>query len=99
MIFRVWIEPPALDELRAVPGNVRQQLRRELERLAKEPRPPASKKLEWPGADFEPRRLRVGNWRVVYAVNDGDRWVQVLAVRKRPPYDYGDLQKLFEMTE
>lgn len=32
--------------------------------------------------------------RVVYAITDAGCIVDVLAVRKRPPYDYGDLEKL-----
>jgi mRNA interferase RelE/StbE len=32
----------------------------------------------------------------VYAVTEAERAVDVLAVRKRPPYDYGDLEELLE---
>ena len=45
---------------------------------------------------FEPRRLKMGNWRIVYAVDDDDGWVWVLAVRRRPPNDYGDLARLLD---
>jgi mRNA interferase RelE/StbE len=31
---------------------------------------------------------------VVYTITDADHAVDVVAVRKRPPYDYGDLQEL-----
>jgi len=30
----------------------------------------------------------------VYGITDEDKVVDVLAVRKRPPYDYGDLEEL-----
>jgi hypothetical protein len=30
------------------------------------------------------------------AVTEADRAVDVLAVRKRPPYDYGDLEELLQ---
>jgi mRNA interferase RelE/StbE len=40
------------------------------------------------------RRLRLDKWRVVYAITEEDKAVDVLAVRKRPPYDYSDLEKL-----
>jgi len=30
----------------------------------------------------------------VYAISEEERTVDVLAVRKRPPYDYGDLADL-----
>ena len=43
---------------------------------------------------MEPRRIRMDPWRVVYAVNDAEAWVWVLAVRKRPPYDHENLEKL-----
>lgn len=44
----------------------------------------------------EPRRLRLDNWRIVYAVIETDvQVVAVVAVRRRPPYDYGDLPELF----
>jgi mRNA interferase RelE/StbE len=33
-------------------------------------------------------------WRIVYAVCDVEQWVWVLAVRRRPPYDYNDLPEL-----
>lgn len=39
-------------------------------------------------------RLRVGGWRIVYAVNEGQNWIWVLAIRKRPPYGYEDLADL-----
>lgn len=42
------------------------------------------------------RRLRLDNWRIVYAVIETDvQVVAVVAVRRRPPYDYGDLPELF----
>jgi len=35
-------------------------------------------------------------WRVVYAITESDKTIDILAVRKRPPYDYGDLEELLE---
>jgi mRNA interferase RelE/StbE len=45
-----------------------------------------------PGVEL--RRIRMDPWRVVYVVSDAEAWVWVLAVRKRPPYDYEDLEEL-----
>jgi mRNA interferase RelE/StbE len=39
----------------------------------------------------EMRRLRMDVWRILYAVSDGEGWVWVLAIHRRPPYDYEDL--------
>ncbi len=38
----------------------------------------------------ELRRIRLDRWRIVYAITETDQAIDVLAVRKRPPYDYGD---------
>lgn len=39
---------------------------------------------------------------IVYAIPEEEKLIDVLAVRKRPPYDYGDLEALlkdFEISE
>jgi mRNA interferase RelE/StbE len=45
------------------------------------------------------RRLRIERWRIVYAITEAGRYVDVLAIRKRPPYDYGDLERLLADLE
>lgn len=40
---------------------------------------------------LEPEVHNPENWRIIYAVNDNEKWVWVLAIRQRPPYDYEDL--------
>ena len=42
----------------------------------------------------ELRRIRLDRWRIVYAITESDQAIDVLTVRKRPPYDYGDLERL-----
>ena len=39
-------------------------------------------------------RLRLGKWRIIYAVNEAEGWIWVLGIRQRPPYDYGDLPEV-----
>ncbi len=70
MSYRVWIDPPAIAEMKATPGHVRQRLKRAMLALGTDPRPSDSKALEWPPERFEPRRLKLRNWRIVYAVDD-----------------------------
>jgi mRNA interferase RelE/StbE len=67
--------------------------------LSDNPRPPQSKRLDLPEVDAEVWRLRLDNWRILYAIDESEQIVDVLAVRKRPPYDYGDLEKLLEDLE
>jgi mRNA-degrading endonuclease RelE of RelBE toxin-antitoxin system len=40
------------------------------------------------------RHLQIDNWRIVYLITEDEKAVDIVAVRKRPPYDYGDLAEL-----
>lgn len=96
MKYRIDVSPAAQDEIKRLPGNVRQQIRRAIKDLAGDPRPARTILLDFPLADAEPRRLRLGRWRVVYAVIETDvQCVAVVAVRRRPPFDYSNLSELF----
>jgi mRNA interferase RelE/StbE len=94
--YQLYVTPAALKEIKSLPGKVRQRTRKAVAALAENPRPPKSKALDIPGFPLEVRRLRLDRWRIVYTVSDGDAIVDVLAVRKRPPYDYGDLESLLK---
>jgi mRNA interferase RelE/StbE len=97
----VWVDPPALAELRALPGHLRQRVRRAVRDLAQDARPANSRDLELSPAEaalcpsgVEIRRLRLESWRIVYAVDAEWQAITVLAVRRRPPYQYDDLAQL-----
>lgn len=92
--YRVFITPRALKEAKELPGHMRQRIRRAIQALADNPRPANSKELDVRGLAQDVRRLRLDKWRVVYAISEVDSIVDVLAVRRRPPYDYGDLDAL-----
>ena len=94
--YTVYVIPRAWREIKDLPGNVRQRVKRAIEALADNPHPPKSKKLNTPDFEYDLRRLRLDKWRIVYAVGEADKTVDVLGVRKRPPYDYGDLGRLLE---
>ncbi len=92
--YAVYVVPRAWDEMKDLPGNMRQRVRRAVDRLASNPRPSRSRQLNIPDLELDLYRLRLDRWRIVYAVSEKERTVDVLAVRKRPPYDYGDLTEL-----
>ena len=94
--YTVYATPRALQEAKDLPGHVRQRVKRAVRALADDPRPSNSKGLEWSDPEHELRRLKLDRWRVVYAITDVDGAVDVLAVRRRPPYDYGDLEILLK---
>jgi mRNA interferase RelE/StbE len=92
--YTVYVIPQAWQEIKGLPGNIRQRVRRAVDGLGSDPRPARSKQLDV--ADLEPElyRIRLDRWRIVYAISEREKVVDVLAVRKRPPYDYGDLEDL-----
>ena len=94
--YKVYVTPAAWKEIKKLPGKVRQRVRKAVDTLAERPRPAKSKALEVPGLHSEVRRLRLDRWRIIYAITEAEEIVDVLAVRKRPPYDYGDLESLLK---
>lgn len=99
-IFRLWIEAEVYRDREMLPDHIRQRMKLALNNLSQQPRPPKSRKLEINDIDLPPevevRRLRLEKWRILYAVNDTEGWVWVLAVRQRPPYQYDDLREIIE---
>jgi mRNA interferase RelE/StbE len=93
--YDLLIETAAHAERKALPGNIRQLMRRTIGDLAFEPRPHISEALDTSDLDIpvdvELRRIRLEHWRVIYAINDVEKWVWVWGVRRRPPYNYQDL--------
>jgi mRNA-degrading endonuclease RelE of RelBE toxin-antitoxin system len=96
--YDLWLEPEVHHARKDLPGNFRQQIKRAVEQLAVDPRPAGSAPLDVSEIDVplavEVRRLRLPPWRIIYAVNDDEQWVWVLAIYRRPPYDYEDLDQL-----
>ena len=96
--YRLWIEPEVHAARKDLPGNVRQRVKRVVESLSANPQPSASRSLDVSDMEvpqtIELRRLRLENWRILYAVSDTDGWVWVLAIHRRPPYQYEDLQEI-----
>jgi len=93
-VYTVYIRPRALREIKNLPGHVRQRVRRAVYAFADDPRPSDSRKLTPPRAECDLWRFRLDKWRIVYAISEPDKAVDVLAVRTRPPYDYADLEEL-----
>ena len=92
--YTVYVIPRAWQEIKDLPGHMRQRVRRAVDGLADDPHPPRSRRLRTERVIPELYRLRLDRWRIVYGITEEDKVVDVLAVRKRPPYDYGDLEEL-----
>jgi len=70
----------ARKELERLPSSVSARAIERIESLGKEPRPPRSIKLQGNKILW---RIRVGDYRVIYSIDDTARIVDISAVRHR----------------
>jgi mRNA-degrading endonuclease RelE of RelBE toxin-antitoxin system len=85
----------AQDDLKRLRGSDRRRIIRAIDALEADPRPANSKQLKGISDQYEVRRLRLDPWRVIYLIVDEQPLI--LAVRRRPPYDYSDIDVLINV--
>lgn len=79
--YRVLIKPSAAKEIEAVDQKKdRQRIVAGIRSLADDPRPPGCEKL---AGEDDRYRIRVGRYRVIYSVGDGELLVVVVRVGHR----------------
>jgi mRNA interferase RelE/StbE len=98
-MYTVYVLPRALQEIKRLPGHVRQRVKRVIDELATNPRPIGTIELvnlAIARTEVTIHRFKLEKWRIVYAIDERALAVDVMAVRQRPPYDYGDLSELIQ---
>jgi mRNA interferase RelE/StbE len=80
MAYRVLLRPAAIRDLEKLETKIKSRVERVMDALAENPRPRGAKKLagfndEW--------RVRVGDYRVLYVINDRDKSLTVARVAHR----------------
>lgn len=79
--YRLLIKPSAAKDIEAVgTKRDRQRIVGRIQSLATDPRPPGSEKLAGSSALF---RVRQGQYRVIYALDDVHRTIEVIKVGHR----------------
>ncbi|GAB4497783.1 MAG: hypothetical protein OHK0052_09990 [Anaerolineales bacterium] len=97
--YKIYITPQAFQEMKNLPGKIRQRVRNTIDALANETQPARSKQLNLSIESYVVFRVRIDNWRIVYSVDFENKTIDILTVRKRPPYDYGDLADLLSQLD
>ena len=82
--YRVELRPAAVRALSKVDPRMRERIQGAIALLATDPRPPASRQLKGrPG-----RRVRVGDYRITYTIQDNVLLIVVVTVgHRREVYD------------
>jgi mRNA interferase RelE/StbE len=77
--YKIVIKPSAVKELKKLPKKDVQRITAKIQTLANEPRPRGCEKL----SVQEKFRVRQGNYRIVYFVDDDDLTVQIFKIGHR----------------
>ncbi len=79
-MYRVFLERAAEKQLKQLSAKLHDRVIVAVQALAKNPRPPGCRKLAGTDNDW---RIRVGDYRIVYEIDDASREVRVNRVRHR----------------
>ena len=79
-MYSIKIKPSALKELKRLGPRIRARVKNSIEILKDDPRPAGARKLTGKENLY---RVRVGDYRVLYGVEDEAKAVTIIAVRKR----------------
>jgi len=77
--YKVSLKKSAEKELRSIPRHDLEKIVEKLKGLAHQPRPHGCEKLE----GEERYRLKQGDWRMIYFINDGEKSVMVVKIGNR----------------
>lgn len=80
MTYRVTLSPMAARQLRKLDAQVRRRIQAALELLAEQPRPPSATRL---GGGASEWRVRTGDYRIVYEIEDDHLLILVLRLGHR----------------
>ena len=75
MTYQIVLAPSAARQLRKFDPDIRRRIQAVLELLAENPRPPAATQLVGGAGEW---RVRTGDYRVIYEIDDGRLLVLVL---------------------
>lgn len=77
--YRIQFRPAALRELRTIDRSMQPRIQGAIALLAQDPRPPASRPLR----GREGYRLRVGDYRIIYNINNGVLLIVMVTIGNR----------------
>ena len=86
MAYEVVLHPTAARELDRVPHEIFRRIDAAVWSLREQPRPIGVRKLQG-----ELHRIRIGDWRIIYAILDRERRIIIVRVTRRSEKTYKGL--------
>lgn len=77
--YRIEFRPAAVREIRKIDRSIQPRIQGAIALLARDPRPPASRPLRGRAG----YRLRVGDYRVIYTIDDGVLLIVIVTMGHR----------------
>ena len=85
MSYQILFKPAANRQFKKLPSAIQQSLRPIIDSLATNPRPAGCKKLKGRKNEY---RVRLGNYRVIYSIEDKALIISVISLgHRRDAYD------------
>ena len=78
--MQVYITPTAQKELNRLPNKIALKISSAIVELASDPFPPNFKKLQSQNNTY---RIRIGNYRIIYALDNSSKLIYVARIRHR----------------
>ena len=79
MDYQVTFAVSALQEFRALSWDIKNRLKLSVDSLRENPRPPGVRKIQ--GRE-DLYRIRIGSYRIVYEIDDQERIIRIIQVRR-----------------
>jgi mRNA interferase RelE/StbE len=79
-VYEVYLERSAENDLKHLPTSTFDRIVRQIKTLAENPRPSGCRKLTGSKND---RRIRIGDYRVLYEIDEKAKAVRIMRVRHR----------------
>jgi mRNA interferase RelE/StbE len=79
MPYVVYLKRSAEKELDCLPTAIHERILQRLISLKDNPRPPGAKRLQ----SREEYRIRVGNYRILYIINDKEKKIEIASIAHR----------------
>ena len=77
--YEIFIKPSAVKELEKLPPKDLAKITKKIQSLSDNPRPKGIQKL----SHLEQYRVRLGDYRIIYSINDDHRVVDVIKIGHR----------------
>jgi mRNA interferase RelE/StbE len=80
MSYTLTVKPSAEHEIRGLDAGMIRRIAQKLQQLERDPRPPGARKLRGVPQGY---RVRVGDWRILYTIDDEAHEGHIYRIRHR----------------